>query len=362
MIRRVHRSLLSLLLVASHTFASLPAFAQSDEQRAAARDLATEGADAFDAGRYQDAIDRFTRAESLVHAVPHLLFLARSHAKLKQYVKAREAYLKILNEVLPPNASQAARNAKTEASSEISAVESKIARLTIQIEGKESAKELVVTVNGAPVPPVLVGAPQPVDPGELTVAAAASGLRAEPQSVTLGEGERKEVLLKLVADASAPAVVAAPAPVASTTPSDSEPRDEGASGGANGLRIGSYVAFGVGAVGLGVGTVFLLQSSSKRSEADDLCTLPGGACDKENEDKVNALDADADSAGAIGVAGLIVGGIGVATGVTLFVLSSGSSSSAGASAGSKKALGSGPHRPTVAPWFGRNTLGVKGTF
>ena len=43
-----------------------------DEQRAAARDLAGDGADAFDQGKYADAIDKFSRAESLVHAVPHL--------------------------------------------------------------------------------------------------------------------------------------------------------------------------------------------------------------------------------------------------------------------------------------------------
>src|SRR5262245_47766485 len=81
--------------------------AQTDEQRAGARSLATEGATAFKDGRYKDAVDLFTKAESLMHAPPHLLYLARSHVKLGQYVKAREAYLRITKEQLPGNSPQA---------------------------------------------------------------------------------------------------------------------------------------------------------------------------------------------------------------------------------------------------------------
>jgi hypothetical protein len=107
--------------------------------------------------------------------------------------------------------------------------------------------------------------------------------------------------------------------------------------------------------------VFLIQSSSKRSEADDLCTLPGGGCDSQNQQKVNDLDADADSAATLGIVGLVVGGIGVATGVTLLVLSSGGSSDKAAlHPKTKQASATGEVK--VAPWFGRDTVGIKGTF
>src|SRR5262245_55707147 len=42
--------------------------AQSDEERAGARAAAQEGASAFREKRWSDAIDLFTRAESLVHS------------------------------------------------------------------------------------------------------------------------------------------------------------------------------------------------------------------------------------------------------------------------------------------------------
>jgi hypothetical protein len=363
--RRLVTPTLSLSLILAQVLAPLPAHAQSDEQRAAARELAGEGADAFDQGRYQDAIDRFTRAESLVHALPHLLFLARSHAKVNQYVKAREAYMKIMNEALPPNATQGVRDAQSSAQSEISQVEAKIGRLTVQVQGKEQAKDLVVQVNGVAVPGVLVGAPQPIDPGDHKVEAVATGFRAAPQSVTVGEGERKEVVLTLASDPNAapPVVPGAETPAPGEPvpagpmppPGDSPPTDTGTGGGSSGMRIGSYVAFGVGAVGLGLGTVFLIQRSGKQSEIDDLCG-PGDTCDASqvDESEVKGLESDRDSAGMLSVVGFVVGGVGIATGVTLLVLSSGSSG--------QKAGGSRPDGVRVSPWVTKNTFGVKGSF
>jgi hypothetical protein len=110
------------------------------------------------------------------------------------------------------------------------------------------------------------------------------------------------------------------------------------------MRIGSYVGFGVGVVGLAAGTIFALQSSSKRSEASDLC--PGGACPKSKAEEVNSLDSDADSAATLATVGFIVGGVGVATGVTLFILSS----------DDKK------ESTAIRPWVGWGSAGVSGHF
>src|SRR6185295_5662477 len=66
-------------------------------------------------------------------------------------------------------------------------------------------------------------------------------------------------------------------------------------------RIGSYVAFGVGAVGLGLGTFFLVKSGSTRNDANqlfDACSAasPSGKCSDPTAEKViTGKDADADS-------------------------------------------------------------------
>jgi hypothetical protein len=343
----------SLALVLSLvSTAAAPALAQTDEQRAAARALATEGASAFNEGRYKDAADLFGRAESLVHAPPHLLFLARSYAKLGQLVRARETYIKISKEQISSTAPQAFRDAQSAANEELKGIEPRIAKLTIQVAGAQDAQNLSVTIDGNPVPAVLIGVPQPVDPGEHRVEAVAAGKRARPQMVALRDGERGAVNLQLEADASAVAPAApasgattaapgaaAPAagePAPMTQPgAPSAPAEQTSSGGNNGMRIGSYVSFGVGALGLGLGALFLAKSSSKRSDANDAfdaclanptCRVTPESMSPEKK-KVADLDDQATGAARVGVAGIIVGVAGVGAGVALLVMSSKGSSS-----------------------------------
>lgn len=343
-------------LAASLLGISGQAWAQGDEQRAGARTLATEGAQAFNEGRFKDAVDLFSKAESLVHAPPHLLFMARAHAKLGQYVKAREAYLKIIKEQLAPNAPQAFRDAQAAADEERKQVEPHIGKLLVKVEGAEGAKDLSVAIDGQPFPVVLLGVPQPMDPGDHTVTATATGFKAAPASVSLKDAGSGSVVVRMEVDNSAPAPVAAPAaggaaPI-SAAPSQAPASDGGASQG-NGMRIGSYVGFGVGAVGLALGTVFVLKSSSNRKSADsaaaELAQKCGNLCDADSPEAKNVADLDdkARSAKTLGIVGYVVGGLGVATGVTLFVLSSKKDDAKAA---------------FVAPYVGFGAAGVRGAF
>lgn len=336
------------------------AHAQTDEQRAGARTLATEGAAAFNDGRFKDAVDLFTKAESLMHAPPHVLYIARAHSKLGQLVKAREAYIRITKEQLPGNSPQAFKDAQSTAKKELDVINPKIGSLEIKVEGADNAKDLAVKVDGNPIAAVLLGVAQPIDPGEHRVEASATGFRAQPQTVRLGDGDKIAAVLKLEADPSAVAAAQAPGgappPGAPGAPPPGAPVHDTSvsmdtSSGGNGLRIGSYVAFGVGAVGLGLGTVFLLQSSSKRSEADDICNLPGGACPAERRADVQKLDDDAKSASTLSVVGFAAGGVGIAAGVVMFIMSNKSESSAASAS-----------KPAVFPWIAGNSAGLAGRF
>src|SRR4051794_31669779 len=345
---------LACVLVTALLSSPLSAFAQSDEQRAAARELATAGLDAFKAGKYEQALENFTKAESLFHALPHLLFIARSDAKLGRYVQAREAYLKIARGALPANAPQAARDAQSSASSEIAEVEPKIGHVTINVADKEQLKNLTLTLDGTAIPAVLIGSPMPIDPGDHVIEAVATGMRGK-STVAVSSGQRQDVLLKLEADASAlPAVAALPAtaavqssaaPTPETAPAGQwAPAPVDTQHGTNGLRIGSYVAFGVGAVGLAGGIAFTLQSSSKRSDADKLCTLPNGGCDLALKPQIDSLDSDANHARTLGIVGFALGAAGIGMGVTLLVLS----------------MGHAEKTASIAPWVGVNSAGVRG--
>jgi hypothetical protein len=318
------------------------AFSQSEEEVAGARSAATGGAKAFESGQYAQAIDLFSRAESLVHAPPHLLYLARSHAKLGHLVAAQEAYLKITREKLAGDAPDAFKDAQAKAREELAALEPRIPSLTITLKG-EGAEGAVVTMDDVKVPAALVGVPHPVDPGQHELVASGNGVKSQPANVSLAEGAKQSVELTLE---PAPGATAPGEPAAGG--SESGAIDTGAApSGGNGMRIGAYVALGVGVVGLAAGTVFALSAKSKFNDADAICNLPNGACPPNRQADVQKLDDDGKSAKTLATVGFVVGGVGLATGVTLLILS-------------------GKHEQEQAagirPWVGLGSAGVSGRF
>jgi len=336
--------------------ASIPASAQTDEERAGARAAATEGAAAMEQQRWADAIDLFTRAESLVHAPPHLLYLARAYEKQGKLVKARETYAKLTRETLPANAPAAFTNAQAEGTTELAALEPRVPSLRISIKGG-AVPDLVVTMDGNPVPPALVGVPRPVDPGRHEIQATGKGVASEVATVTLKEGVKEilEIELKPVAGGvPTPPVATGPTPATSATPSpEAIPpgKDSGPPASkSNPLRTVSYITLGGGVVALAIGGIFAAKSHSKRVEGDDLC--PGGACKVSDKDTLDSLDSDATSAGRIAYTGFLLGGAAVATGVTLYFLS----------AGKQEPKRAARNTPAISPWVGLGSAGVVGRF
>lgn len=314
--------------------------AQSAEDVAAARQLAAEGAKSFNAGDYPAAIDRFTRAEALYHAPPHQLYLARANAKLGKLVAAREHYLKISKETLAANAPKAFIDAQKSANEELKTIEPKIGNLQIDVKGAPAGAKVDVTIDGTPMSAALLGVSRPADPGTHKIEAKTTGMAGEA-SVTLAEGgsEKVEVELKAVAgDAPPKKVEPLPPP---------PPPVEPPSGG-NGTKILGYTALGVGVVGLAVGTVFLLSSSSKRSDANALC--PNDLCPASKRAEIEDLDNRANSARTISFIGFGVGVVGVGVGVALLVTSGGRSESKTA------------HGPTIHPYASWQSIGVTGSF
>jgi hypothetical protein len=336
-----------------------PAWSQSDEDRAGARTMATEGAKAFAAQRWTDAIDLFTRAEALLHAPPHLLYLARARAKIGQLVLARETYTKIIRENIPATAPPAFLEAQAAAKAEAPSLDPRIATLTISVSGADP-KAVSVMVDGQKLPSVFVGAPKPMDPGEHRVQALGENLASELLTLHIKEGSRESVSLTLSPQKGAiPPATTSPETTPVVPPPASSNRVEMRSsdiaplppeGRSNGMRIASYAALGVGVVGLGAGTFFGLSSMSKRSEADDLCADPN-RCPVSQRGKIEGLDDDARQAQTLATIGFIAGGVGLAAGVTLFLLS-----------GNKQEQTAAAHRPTVRPWLGLGSAGVTGSF
>jgi hypothetical protein len=324
-------------LVIACCLVAAPAWAQSDEDRANARAAATQGLAEEDAGRWASAIELFRRAESIIHAPPHLVHIARSEAKLGRLVSAQETYLKVTREELPPSSPRAFLDAQADAQKELAALEPRIGSLKVIVDGGSAA----VTLDGAPMADALIGIDRPIDPGRHVVRASGDKGASKPVTVVVAEGAHQVVHLAL-----APAPVAQAATPEATPPHESEPPPE-APRSRTGLRIGAYAGWSVGVAGLAVGTAMLVVNHGKRSDADALC--PNGACPLSRKADIQALDADADSAATISWIGYGVGVVGLGVGTALFFMSKGPSHAETA-------------HTTVTPWLGVGSAGVRGRF
>jgi hypothetical protein len=209
-------------------------------------------------------------------------------------------------------------------------------------------------MDGIQVPQALLGVPRPIDPGAHKFQAFADGMQSAASTLEVGEGRNETVVLTLQPMPSGTAPAPMPAMQGDAPPpggpGPTPPEQD--SGGANGLRIGGYVALGVGVVGLGLGTLFALQAKSKVDDANDICGGSGDECRITNpsqESQVSSLDDDARSATTLSIVSFVVGGLGAATGITLLVLSSGRESDGQAAL-------------SVAPYVGPGSAGVTGRF
>ncbi len=141
---------------------------------------------------------------------------------------------------------------------------------------------------------------------------------------------------------------------AGASPTSGRPSDQ--AGGAaltadsgSSMRTWSYVAFGVGVVGLGAGTLFALQAKGDYDDANAFC--PSFPCNltQDRADQREELADSADGKKTLAIVGFAAGGVGLAAGTALFLMSSGQSE--------QPATGL-----DVRPFVGFNSVGVTGGF
>jgi hypothetical protein len=335
-VSRVSKQTSRLAVVLFTLAAAAPgASAQTDEARSSARAAATEGLHALQEGRYKDAVDLCTRAESLMHAPTHLLLIARAQTKLGHLVEAQEAYIKIQRDRLAANAPRAFVDAQAAANDEQAALAPKVPTLKVTLEG--DATDAQITLDGAPFPAALVGLASPIDPGSHTLEARSRSAAAEPFTVMVNEGAKQSVSLTMRPVAAAePVAEQAPEPVPAAPP---------ASGHA-GLRTAGWIGVGVGVVGLAVGAVMVVKNHSDRNDANALCGPAG--CPDSKRSQIASFDDEADSAATFSWVAFGVGAAGLVTGATLLWLGHGKHAD--------------PQSAEVTPWFGARAVGVRGTF
>lgn len=316
------------LLAAVLNFGSAPAFAQvNDQLRATARALGEEGIALFEKGRYAEALDRFERADALVHAPTLGLLAARSLEKLGRLVEASERYRGVTLVELDPKAPEAFKEAQATAIKELEAVRARIPTLEIVVEGP-GAEGATVTLDGTEVPKAIVGVRTPINPGvhhleaETPTATAVSDLSVD-------EKQAARAVLTLVPKEA--------------TPPGGDGKSPGAKGKAPLQRTLGFVSLGVGGAFTIAGVISGSVALARGKELDQYCPTPS-ECPQSYRDKVDAQQ----TARTASIIGFAVGGAGLVAGVTLLL------TAPKTPAPTNKAY--------IEPWVGLGSAGLRGTF
>lgn len=333
-----------------------PVVAQTDAERLAARTAAQAGDKAMAEGRYSEALDYFVRAEAAHHAPTLVLRIGRAHAKLGEFVRAREAFLSVKREVLNEDSPAAFRKAQEDAIAELPQVEAHIGTVTLIVVGPPR-DALRLNLDGTSLPNAAVGLPYPVDPEKHTVKVEADGFEPASIDFAVKGGGRTTVNIALERRQQTtpqPQAVndSRPSPEQTTRVERAATSEDTASAPTNWMRVGAYGSFGVGVVGLGLGAYFQLQSASYDEDAEEeyqRCLSASGSSTCTNVDlaeNVFALEKHAKGAHKSALTFLAIGGVGVAAGVVLFLLSNDEADT----------------KSAWTPFFDGNQLGVSGNF
>jgi hypothetical protein len=284
---------------------------------------------------------------------------ARTLVKRGQLVAASELYRQAT--LLTPNdlwVGNAQQQAQADAAKELGELQPRIPKLRVQLDGA-APNDVVVTIDNVALATALLGFDLPSDPGSRHIVGK-RGAQIVEQTVNLNEGDRKDAVLKFNAATPSSAIAVAPLPAAqanqqaaapalvpqvpqgglplASTPTLTETQPAPSTRSAR--RTWGWVALGVGAAGLLTGVVAgidVLANSDLRGNC------PNGICNpsKVQSDSLRSYN----SMRSLSTVGFIVGGVGTAVGVTLFLWTPKQEQA-----------------PSMALWLGPSSAGVQGAF
>jgi hypothetical protein len=330
-------AVLAALLTAG-SLVTLPARAESEADRATARELAAEGNDALKKKSYETAEDRFRRADALVHAPTLVVDHARALVGLGRLAEAYQRYQLVLKEGASADAPRAWKQAVKDAEREVQPLAAKIAWLTLSVK---TPGDVHVWMDGSEVSPEELGSRHAVDPGTRAVTARAPGFLPKEISLTLAAGG--ETALEIELDPAPPEAPPAPlAPLPAAPPSAApEAKD----------RTWVYVAFGVGAAGLVTGATAGVLALGVRKDIESECPdlHCSGARTPEQVSHWQSQKSKYHLLGLVSGVGFGVGLAGAGAGTALLLMQNKSEKAAAAAA-------------RIVPYLGLGELGVSGRF
>lgn len=325
---------LGILAVTASLSVSAPAFADpSPAEKEAARQLMDEGDRRTTARDFAGALDAFTRAHALMHVPTTGIEVARTYVALGKLVEARELALEVMRHPPAAGEPVVFRRARADAQTMAEELGRRIPTLLVRVNGGDAPWTLRIdgrvvaeVARGVPYP-VNPGRVQVEVAGQAYRTARRAVDVSERQRSTIDVSLERDPAAPAVAAAPAPAPAFSPASAppqrsATPTPTPFTPPPNEPESHTSPLV---FAGFGAAAVGVGVGTVAGLMSLGKTGDVKDQCT--GNVCPASTEDD----RASAKTLAWVSNVGFGVGVVGLALG-TYALVSGPSKPSASASA------------------------------
>lgn len=333
--------------------AAAPAGAQDAKTRAEAKEVEKEAQAFYDKGEYAEALAKYERLDDIIPLKPaQKVRAARCVEQLGRLLEAQERFRAVAEDDQPTSV-RADLDARESAKNALGALQRRIPKVIIQIEGADQLLKVDLELDGEPLQQSKVGTPLQLDPGEHTIKGSlqrGKELERETASARFDAKENTtlDVPLKFGAGAK-------------------KKQDLGGTGGgesqdywailkrkSSAQRTAGWVVVGVGgAVFLGGGATTLIALGVK-SSLDEKCT-PERQCPPSAHGDLDTYD----TLQTVTTVLFIGGAVGVGTGIALLM-----------TAPDSRGSGSNPrttHRASapstnVTPWIGLGAAGVRGTF
>ncbi len=283
--------------------------ARADEPSASDKNLAQSLFDQaralMDQGRFAEACPRFADSERLDPGGGTILNLALCYDKLGKLALAYNTY----NEAISLSITEHRREREKFARDRAAALAPRLPRLTLKVA--EASPAIDVKLDGTKVPPSAWSTAMAVDPGEHTVDASAPDRAPWTLTLSVAEGEAREVPITLVAPVPVvvpPPIAPPPAPVVRMPVAESPPRIE------HHRSTAFYVLGSVGIASLAASAVTGGLAWSAHQSAAQKCSASTGFCADPS-----GID-DATRARTLAWVSTAALGAGVIAGVVAFVL------------------------------------------
>jgi hypothetical protein len=292
-------------------------------------ELFTEAKQLMDKQQYDLACPKFLQSYELDPTKAGVLYalaecyvdagkIASASTRYAEYVRAAAA--------LPPDVRPKHDERVQRAKAQQATLAPHVPELTLVLAASMPAGTRV-TLDGQEIPAASLGAPRPVDPGDHQVITRTPDGVETPHPVKIAKGEKKRLELEAGSSGGATGVSIGAPPGSGDQP--------GASGGGmSGMRIGAFAGFGLGAVGLVVGSITggIVLGNKSAIQAACPTTLENGTTPCKTQADVDKAEG-AQTLGTVSNIAFIVGAIGAGAGLTLFLLEPKKTSSAAAQRG-----------------------------